>query len=154
SRLIRRVGRPLRRDNCRREILPMTALRLTPSSLAISRQVPPRSNRVFRSSTRSGVQTGMMPTIVFKPRVFFSSPMLPPRNSADAFASRMLVVRRFAVVADRQQPVLDRVTDALLDQGPRDPRHAGAMRALPHQSLEKADRGNRKRHGNPVRFGF
>jgi hypothetical protein len=39
-------------------ILPITALRLTPMSSAIWRQVNPASKRLFRSSIRSSVQVG------------------------------------------------------------------------------------------------
>src|SRR5882757_10666387 len=63
-------------------------------------------------------------------------------------------LRRLAVVADRQKPVLDGETDAFLDQGSCDAGNAGAVGALSHQFFEIGDGRERQGYGNAVSLGF
>ena len=61
---------------------------------------------------------------------------------------------RLAVVADREQPILDGEPNALLDQGPCNAGNAGAVGALSHQLFEIADGRERQGDRNAVGFGF
>ena len=152
SRLLSRravASGPFSRVSLRRESFPITALRLTPISSAISRQASPAAKPRFMSSSVSvrlngracddpglrGVRSGWLAS-----------------QSSNRRARRSL--RALAVVADRQQPVLDGKPDAFLDQGPCDAGNAGAVGALSHQLFEIADGGERQRNRNAVGFGF
>src|SRR5678816_1758165 len=59
-----------------------------------------------------------------------------------------------AIVADRQQPVLDGEPDAFLDQSPCDAGNAGTVGALLHEFFQVADRCESQGYGNAVSFGF
>jgi hypothetical protein len=63
-------------------------------------------------------------------------------------------LRRLAVVADRKQPVLDRETNAFLDQGFRYARHACPVGSLPDQLFEISDGREGQGDWNAVGFGF
>ncbi len=122
------VGRPAARQIEPGTALPITALRLTPMSAAISRQDSAGLEVLFQKfdafvgpGRRKSVQrTGMCNG----PRLQMSAIRL-----RDPSASRSARVRP-AIVADRQKPVLDGETDAFLDQCPRDAGNAGAVGAL------------------------
>src|SRR5450432_4379258 len=59
-----------------------------------------------------------------------------------------------AIVADRQQPVLDGEPDAFFDQCPGDTWNAGAVSALPYKPFEIGDGCKRQGNGNAVGLGF
>src|SRR5436305_2670082 len=69
-------------------------------------------------------------------------------------APRRLPLWRPAIVADRQQRILDGEPNAFLDQGFGDAGNAGAVGALPHQFFKIGDGGERQRNRNAVGFGF
>src|SRR3954468_24646850 len=125
----------------RRESLPITALRLTPISAAISRQERPASKWPLRRSTRSVVQVGP------------NANMFTVPHSVDRCALEF-PSGRLAVVADRKQPVLDGEPNAFLDQGLCDAGNAGTVGALSHQFYEVADGRECQRDWNAVGFGF
>src|SRR5437868_8911772 len=70
------------------------------------------------------------------------------------FVLRTLASRRPAIVADRQQPVLDGEPDAFLDQSSCDAGNAGTVGALLHEFFQIADRCESQGYGNAVSFGF
>src|SRR6185437_1244617 len=143
---------PLSRTRQRREILPMTALRLTPISAAISRQERPASKWIFRASTRSVVQ-------VCKIEGMSSVPSCDPFGIALALrcteaAAPKRPYLRFAIVTDGKQSVLDRGPDALLNQRPGNAGDTGAVGALSHKFLEIGNGRKRQGYGYTVSLGF
>jgi hypothetical protein len=58
------------------------------------------------------------------------------------------------VVADRKEPILDREPNPFLDERPGHAWHAGAVRALPDELFEVADRGKCQRNRDSIGFGF
>src|SRR6478609_8338595 len=141
------------RVRLRRDSLPMTALRLTPMSAAISRQERPASKCCLSSSMRSSVQVceevGERTGMCNGPRLQMSAIRLS-RSVRLTFGARS----RLAIVANRQKPVLDGETDAFLDQGTCDAGNAGAVGALSHQLLQIGDGRERQGYGNAVSLGF
>src|SRR6266700_220729 len=75
-----------------------------------------------------------------------SSPTLP--------SPKTIPSRRPAIVADRQQPVLDGEPDAFFDQCPCDTWNAGAVGALLHEFFEIANRREGQGYWNAVSLGF
>src|SRR5689334_3329014 len=138
--------------------LPITALRLTPIRAAISRQERPASKCCLRSSTRSVVQVGMFANMLrFQILGNAALPVFPVSESLNVRRILLSGTRpsgRPAIVADRQQPVLDGEPNAFLDQGLRNAGNAGAVSALFHQLFEIADGRERQGYGNAVGFGF
>src|SRR6185437_5146985 len=79
---------------------------------------------------------------------------MSPNPRLRRYSQRVPASGRLAVVADREQPVLDGEPDAFLDQGSRDAGNAGAVGTLPHQFFEVGDGGERQGDRNTVGFGF
>jgi SAM-dependent methyltransferase len=82
-----------------------------------------------------------------------STPLSASQSSGPA-APRRFPLWRLAIVADREQPVLDGEPNAFLDQGPCNAGNAGAVGALSHQLFEIGDGGDRQGDRNTVGFGF
>src|SRR6478609_6164406 len=81
-------------------------------------------------------------------------PSVVRNRRAPVLPSGLPAIWRLAIVADRQQPVLDGEPNAFLDQGPCNAGNAGAVGALSHQLFEIGDGGERQRNRNTVGCGF
>src|ERR1700742_5227100 len=116
----------------------MTALRLTPISPAICRHDRPASKWVFRSSIRSSVQVGSLAGILKVPK-YEPSRRLPQRPLHRRSSRPNAASRCLAVVADRQQPVLDGEANTFLDQGSGNAWYARPVSSLSDQLFEIDD---------------
>src|SRR5215471_11151558 len=142
---------PLSRERLSRVILPITALRLTPISLAISRHDRPAAKWSFRASIRSVVQVCKTEGMGSLPGWILSGSRWPAREPNQP---RLNPHSRFAIVTDGKQPVLDREPDAFFDQRPGDAGNAGAVGALSHEFLEIGNGRKRQSYWDAISLGF